>query len=270
MEKKTYNQLLSNILLFPLMDTDFSYNDPLYCYAKSYHELVTFNEQHGKTRERLKSNYAKSKKSLLSKFSEELRWEHLDEPWLMIEKFYPGLRFTTYFDRNPNLKNLNRFYIDHIFQIAKTFITFRNGEVALRYWSDPEELLLPNYPQFEKVELWNHIARTCVPDIFIAAAFVNFGITETSQMFNVSGLIRMADVPLQTLLKRGIAETHLHLNAGISYQYLWQRHTSLYQIDQESFAKSSADVEQALRKSAKEMVSIGLVAAMIKNRSCAV
>ncbi len=242
MEKKTYNQLLSNILLFPLMDKDFSYNDPLYWYAKSYHELVTFNEQHGKTRERLKSNYAKNKKSLLSKFSKELRWDHLDEPWLMIEKFYPGLRFTTYFDRNSNLKNLNRFYIDHIFQIAKTFITFRNGEVALRYWSDPEELLLPNYPQFEKVELWNHIARTCVPDIFIAAAFVNFGITETSQMFNVSGLIRMADVPLQTLLKRGIAETHLHLNAGISYQYLWQRHTSLYQIDQESFAKSSADL----------------------------
>ena len=69
--------------------------------------------------------------------------------------------------------------------IAKTFITFRNGEVALRYWSDPEELLLPNYPQFEKVELWNHIARTYVPDIFIAAAFVNFGITETRGVYHL-------------------------------------------------------------------------------------
>ena len=66
-----------------------------------------------------------------------------------------------YYDKANN--DLGEFYLQHIKNIARTFITFRDGMASVRAWSDDNECLLRNYDGLHKIELWNYITRTSRP-----------------------------------------------------------------------------------------------------------
>ena len=234
MEKRTYNQLLSEIILLPLIKKDFNRDDKIYNYAKAYKNILYTRKNEEYFRPQYRMELTKAKNELIDIFFNDTRWDHLDDTWLMLEKFYAGYNISDYIQENNDMLGINYFYIDHILKIARTFVTFRDGVASIRYWSGDNDVLLPGVKQEAKIELWNYISRTTVPDIFIASAYVNSEIKDIDCLFNVSNLVCLADMPLRKIFDKGVAETHLHLNAGNSYHFLWNRCTSLFYYDGKS------------------------------------
>ncbi len=226
MNKKTHSQLLAEILLLPFIHKEFNSVDPISQYAAAYSNVIHQDRLVGiKNRNNILKEYLDSKKALIKLFSSDARWNHLDDVQLLLDMFYPGLKLQEYY--NANEGEIGRFYLQHIFDIARVFVTFRDGIVSIRNWSKDTDPFLQSYTEFDKIELWNHISRTSVPDLFIAACYVNFNATTMGNLQNVPNLVYLADMPLKVILKKGVAETHMHANAGISYHDLWCHHTSL-------------------------------------------
>lgn len=227
MNNSEYNQLLADTMLMPFIAVDFNQNDLLCNYVKAYSNLICgaklgIESNHKQSKKEL----TEARKSILKRFSQDSRWGHLDDAQMLADAFYPGYKLMKYYD--PDRHDLGRFYLQHINDVARTFITFRDGLVSVRSWSDDTERLLNNYDGLHKIELWNYVTRTITPDLFISAAYINFGVTEPEMLVNVPNLLALADVPLNNILKKGVAETHLHMNAGLSYSFVWKCCTELF------------------------------------------
>lgn len=227
MTNSEYNQLLAETMLMPLITVDFSQNDLLCDYVKSYVKLICDSLPSSELdHKNAKSALNKARKNILAKFSQNTKWGHLDDAQMLTDMFYPGYKLNYYYDKEN--KDLGQFYLQHIKDVARTFVTFRDGVVSVRSWSDDNECLLKHYDGIHKIELWNYITRTITPDLLIAAAYINFGVTDPKMLVNVPNLLSLSDIPLNNLLKKGVAETHLHMNAGLSYSFVWKCCTELF------------------------------------------
>lgn len=235
MRKSDYNQLVATLMLMPLTDTHLNNDDFLSDFILAYKHIVEGSKYCGEpTHKQAKKNLEASKRKILSHLGTDPRWTHLDDIQMLLDSFYPAYKLINYYEENSF--TLGKFYLQHILDIAQAFITFRDGVVASRswsdrLWSDKEEQLLNGYDGLQKIELWNNISRTVPMDIFIAAAYVNFEVDEADFLINVPNLISLADVPLNKILKKGVAETHLHLNVGYSYSFLWRNFVGLFYTD---------------------------------------
>lgn len=221
MNNSEYNQLLSEALLLPFIDLNFNKEDLLRDFVHSYKQLVCGERYCGEpTHKNAKKALNIAKEKILKYFSADPRWNHLDDVQMLMDAFYPGYKLINYYDEKNN--DLGRFYLQHILNVARTFITFRDGVPSVRSWADKEEKLLNNYDGMHKIELWNNITRTIPPDLFIASTYVNFNVKEVEMLINVPNLVMLADIPLSKIFKKGVAETHLHMNVGYSYSYVWK------------------------------------------------
>ena len=229
MNKKKYNQLLSEIILLPFIHADFDTEDLIQNYVSAYHALVQHERvEHISSKNNRERKFVFAKKQLIKQAFTDYRWEHLDDVQMMLEMFYPGQKLNDMC--NGFEYGIGKFYLEHISNISRVFLTFRDGMISLRTWSKESDPFLSDYDDFNKIELWNHLSRTAMSDLFIAACFVNFNIKETNMLYGTPNLVFLADMPLMKLLKKGVAETHMHTNAGISYQDLWKYYTSLHNI----------------------------------------
>ncbi len=221
MNNSEYNQLLAELILMPFVDVKLNCDDWLCSYARAYKQLVCGDKFSGEpTHSELKKTFERSKRKILYQFASDPRWKHLDDVQMLLDAFYPGYKLMEFYNEQSN--DLGKFYLNHIFNVARTFITFRDGIVSVRSWSDDEECLLYNYEGLLKIELWNNITRTIPPDLFIAAAYLNFSVEDADALVNVPNLVMLADIPLSKIFKKGVAETHLHMNVGFSYSYVWR------------------------------------------------
>ena len=212
-------------MMLPFNRIDFNENDPILNFVAAYGSIIENNNSYNtELRKNKKEKYNTFRSQLVNCFSNDYRWNHFDDIFEVLNMFFPNVKLINYFDKEQ--KDIGRFYIQYIMDIAKTFITFRDGLVSVRNWSDCSDPFLNNYNEFEKIDLWNNISRTVTVDLFIAAAYVNFGI-DTGNMFDVPNLVYLADMPLKVILKKGVAETHMHANAGLSYQHIWEEQMSL-------------------------------------------
>ncbi len=138
------------------------------------------------------------------------------------------LIFLKYFS-NREMKNIfvnegcAKGYCTLLSKIVKNLITHRNGKIAFKYWSGEGEVgFLGGYENFEKVELWHEINRHLSTDLLIAAYLVGNEMGE-SQLSVGSISVMMADVQLNELLSKGLAETHCHTGAGIEFCLSWRQ-----------------------------------------------
>jgi len=194
MNNSEYNQFLADTLLMPFVDTDFTQNDLLCNYVGAYSRLVCdaklgSEENHKKS----KADLNASRKSILRRFSADSRWGHFDDAQMLVDAFYPGYKLLKFYDQSNN--DLGRFYLQHIIDVSRTFITFRDGIASIRSWSDDNERLLNNYDGLHKIELWNYVTRTMPPDLFISAAYINFGVTDPNLLVNVPNLLSRSTNP---------------------------------------------------------------------------
>lgn len=133
---------------------------------------------------------------------------------------------------------------------AKTFLTSRNGIAAFKYWSSGQEAhpgpgyRPPHYPQpdwnqdllrgkFEirRIEAWHSLLQ-CLPESFFLSSFAacladpadsaDPWVTCYEILLGFGDTVHIADVLLDKILDKGLAETHLHANASRSFDLNWE------------------------------------------------
>ncbi len=110
-------------------------------------------------------------------------------------------------------------------------MTYRDGVAAIRTWNNMgvgrEKDIFHAEFVFDKVEIWNLLCRMAVPDIFIAIFAAESNLDETA-LYEQKPHISLADKLLIKTLKKGMAENHLHFNAGYDYETFWINKVNLW------------------------------------------
>jgi len=260
MNKERMSQILS-ILLMPYLEKEFCEEgkDVIENIRYSFAEL---RRRQGKSlgeKERLREEYETAERQLtiFLQNRSELKPRTLDDLRMLLELYFPEAQIADTYDecREHNEKNrhdIERHYFYNIFRIAKSLLTFRDGEAAIRTWMnekrDGENDIFDCSDIFDKVEIWNQLSRKMVPDVFIMAFYIEAGLDRTFYLHGQTGRILLADKTLERILEKGVAETHFHMNAGINYEILWEKATHLEAWEKRIAAKEEYEKSIDYRK----------------------
>lgn len=222
----TRNQQLSLIcrtLLLPFRDPAFGCNDPLLNKANTYLDFLTRN---GREHE-LYRTYVQQRNQIIQSLFAEGAPDNMDNIQQSLNMFYDDTVLCERIGAKRSDSHaqyaLDAFYIDRILEISDSFVTLRNGHPALRTWTNRSRKdLFEAYGNLHKAELWNMLARLSTPDLWISGYYVNSGLNDLGDLQNIMDDLLLADHVLLQRLEKGLAETHLHFNAGMNYQMLWE------------------------------------------------
>lgn len=207
-------------------------------------------------RKKLEATYYKCEKALEEFLSKKRGWyiQNIDDFKLLMNLFYPEEKIANLYTSSMDEDScrINQVYLENIFEIAKSLLTFRDGKVAIRTWvNDQDEKDIFRYPSiFDKVEIWNLLGRLVTTDVFIAAFFVEIGAEEVYYLSGQTNGIFLADKTLEKILRKGVAETHMHFNAGAGFVYLWQE-----QMDFREWGDKLENAEQYKKYSHKHRIT---------------
>lgn len=230
---------ISSVLLLPYREKEFLNMDTdVIANLRYLFSLLQYRCKMSKTKAgKLERQYYSAEKKLENFFVQHSEWNihNLDDFRMLVNLFFPeeeiGKIYQSFIFREKEPKD-SKYYIDlqylkNIFRISKSLLTFRDGRIAIRTWMNErdgqEEDIFGYSDVFDKIELWNIINRMMIPDAFIAAFIADAGLKDEYYLYNQNGSITLADKTLELILQKGVAETHLHFNAGISYGDLWQK-----------------------------------------------
>lgn len=191
-------------------------------------------------RESLRKQYYAAE-GTLKKFIErhqEWRIHTFDDFTLLLDMFFSEIEIAQLYEDIEKYAGkttqcleycIDNVYLKKIYEIAKSLLTFRDGKIAIRTWiNEDDETDIFRYPNvFDKIEVWNLLGRMVTTDLFVVAFFVEAELTDVFYLYNQTGGILLADKTLEKVLQRGMAETHMHFNAGVEFTYLWQKRMDL-------------------------------------------
>lgn len=270
MKKDRLSQIL-NVLLLPYTDVELCKNEKdaienlRYSFAKLRDRQGLSQTEKRKT----EKEYYRSEHDMTTFLQQhtELQAHDLDDLKMLINLFYPEDKIADLYNSFgkkgiATSHNIERYYLYNLFRIADSLLTFRDGEIAIRAWMNEEidgECDIFAYSDiFDKVEIWNLLCRKMVPDVFIAAFYVEAGLIEPRYLYGQTGSIMLADKTLERILQKGIAETHLHLNAGLQFEILWEYATTL------SYWEKYIHSEEAYQKRMEDDMAVGLHIAVFR------
>ena len=208
--------LICRTLLLPLRDPSFGNRDLLVQKTKCYRDFLERSGQESK----LYRAYVNQRNALIERLCQDTSPQRLDEVQQMLEMFYGD---PLLYEQLTQAQNLDRFYLRRIAEISDSFVTLRDGRPALRFWTRAEQAdLFGAHTGLHKAELWNTLVRLSTPDLWIAAYYINIGAEDVHVLSHVSDELLLADQVLMKKLSVGFAETHMHFNAGLDYQALWE------------------------------------------------
>ncbi|MBO0959947.1 hypothetical protein J1P26_09430 [Neobacillus sp. MM2021_6] len=152
-------------------------------------------------------------------FNRTNRIYNLDEVKLLIKKYFPQEKlYRTSFKG----ENVSHYYLEYLSQISHIFLTHRNGKISLKYWkSEDEDALLGPYSGLNKVAMWNSMDRMFTTEILVILYLLRNGMTDEVYLKGYHTNVHLADTQLEQVLSRGVAETHMHLNAGGNFGMNW-------------------------------------------------
>lgn len=242
MNRKQRVEMIVKTLLMPFTCGPFTGEDLLLEKVLAYQAQAECTEdQHNILHEK----YHSKRMTLLQTLQASVRTDRISELVELVEMFYPEKKLADRLD--PHI-GLDAWYVERLLTLATEFITLRDGVVSIRMWAeedplDPEKReLFPPHSGLYKVELWSEISRVITPDVLIAAYFVQCGISDWRYLKNVPDNISLSDSILSRLNGKGIAETHMHLRAGMSYLSVWEAVTDLTAL--RSFKSSDFQSQQ--------------------------
>jgi len=161
----------------------------------------------------------------------------IDDYILMLNLFFKEQECNKLFGFFREIDNreylISVLYLKNLSRIARSLLTFRDGRIAIRMWTNKkdstgEKDIFSGQDVYNKIEIWNLLSRMMPLDILIAVFLTENELDEEYYLYRQNGMIFLGDNILETLLRRGIAETHLHFNAGMQYQYIWQEYMNLF------------------------------------------
>lgn len=149
----------------------------------------------------------------------------IDEIGLLLNAFYPENDIRASF--TPDIQD-SSICLSTIFKISKAFITKRDGYVAFKPWETSDEAdFLGAYKGIHKVEFWNSLTRILSPDLLITSYLIDKGLEDEYNLKDINAHIVMADIPLKKIFQKGLAEIHMHAQAGIDYCSKWADMTNI-------------------------------------------
>lgn len=156
-------------------------------------------------------------KKAYSVINRSQRINNLDEINLLFNKFYSRKELVS-------TNNITEFYIYLLSKLSKSLITHRNGRIALKYWeSDGEEDFIGPYKGINKVALWNSLNRMFTTDLLIIRYLIDNNMNNEVYLNGYYSSIMLEDLQLEQILKKGLAETHIHKGAAINFYISWQQ-----------------------------------------------
>lgn len=142
---------------------------------------------------------------------------NFDEVNLLFDKFYPKEALNNYKD------NISKFYMQVLSQLAKSFISHRDGKIVFKYWkSEGEEDFIGPYSGINKIAFWNYLNRIFTTDLLVVRYLLDNGMEDERNLEGFTSTIMLADSQLERIFKKGIAETHIHKKAAINFYISWQ------------------------------------------------
>lgn len=142
---------------------------------------------------------------------------NFDEVNLLFDKFYPKDKL------NEHKNNIIKFYMEVLSKLASAFISHRDGKIVFKYWkSEDEEEFIGPYSGINKIAFWNYLNRIFTIDLLIVRYLLDNGVKDERNIEGFISTILIADSQLEKILKKGVAENHIHKNAAINFYISWQ------------------------------------------------
>lgn len=219
MNRKQRVLLIVRVLLFPYTRQPFTQEDLLLKKAQIYREMSLSS---GGLYRQKSAVYNQLRQRLEERLQEEIPTCKLSEINQLQQMFYGEEELTAYLQRSRS-DSLDGYYCQKLQEIAAEFITLRDGRVSIRMWeSQNPRSLFHGHSGLYKVEIWSELSRTITPDVLIAAYFVACGVEQTAYLASLPDNVFLSDSLLARINHQGLAETHLHLSAGMSYLSVWE------------------------------------------------
>ena len=229
--------LILGVLFYPITDPGIQGMDYLYERYLAYKELIsvkgtnadileekgTKNAKYRRTGEKLIQYLADSCRSRIRSY---------DDLLMLCELYYPLLEMDRSIEEiqrkikepqgNHSVaeENTSLFYLERIRRTAMSLLTYRDGILAIRTWNNGEDDLFCSPHVFDKVEIWNMLNSYISPDLLMALFIVECGLGEEA-LYGQKPYISLPDKLLVKVLRKGMAENHLHFNAGFDYEAVW-------------------------------------------------
>ena len=173
---------------------------------------------------RKQSNNSKNEfeKIIIDELNGKIHVYNYDELDLTINKFSQF-----FFNKTQNSSDeINcyscRYCYNLIQELTNAFITLRDGKISYKYWENQsEEKLLGIKSNENKIHVFNHLSRLLPNDILIT----NFLVKNNIDIQGLNGVyfnINIADKLLENVLKKGVAENHVHLGASHNFAIIWR------------------------------------------------
>ncbi|MDO7487586.1 hypothetical protein Q5O89_20875 [Peribacillus frigoritolerans] len=184
---------------------------------------------------------------------------NLEEIRLLIEQYFPKELFIS-------SNSTCHLYFDYLTELSKVFLTHRNGQISLKYWesneyNEKENRILGPYRGIYKIAVWNSLNRTFTTDLLAILYLLDLGMEDEYSLKSFAAGINVSDTQLDKILSKGIAETHLHLNAAGSFDFTWQTLMSNQKVDDQVFL-STFKYDKEIKYFVKAMSIIRIVLAM--------
>ncbi|MCB2300273.1 amidohydrolase family protein [Clostridium tagluense] len=198
--------IMLKLIVMPFTEYDF--------YEKDYIEELSNKELIEEYKLYLNNVLFKKVYNIINKTQ---RINNLDEINLLFNKFY---------SRTELIKenNITSFYMWFISKLSKSLISHRNGRIALKYWeSDGEEDFIGPYKGINKVALWNSLNRMFTTDLLVIRYLIDNNMNNEAYLDGYYSSIMLEDLQLEQVLKKGVAETHIHKGAAINFYISWQQ-----------------------------------------------
>ncbi|WP_420540445.1 hypothetical protein ACN92M_25260 (plasmid) [Paenibacillus polymyxa] len=227
--------LLINISLFPFQNLRFL----------GQHEILAALGYVEERNEVGKEVRRQAQKHLRTQIQNEVlrkaRPKSMDEINLLMQKFYPmlcnddeaertGFRFESSKNSIPVEKKIYLHYFHILEEFGDSLISYRDGDVVFKYWKNDVNHdkqwkfinFMENYKGQDKVHFFHAISRFIPLDLIIILHFIKNGLHDPIQLYEFYQHVNLADAALDDILRRGVAENHIHASAAFNFSILWQ------------------------------------------------
>lgn len=167
------------------------------------------------------------KKSIYPLINKYMTIRSLDEIDLFWELFYPEKELKRY----DECKDV--YLLDLLKNFARTFLSHRDGRIVFKYWESDSNKYFKVYKGISKVLLWNSINRYFTTDILGILYMIDNNMNHVEYLKGYYSSVALEDMQLESILKKGTAETHLHISASTDFYTSWKNLMNLYKDNKE-------------------------------------
>lgn len=136
-----------------------------------------------------------------------------DEIDLLIRKYHK--------DKKLYKHNEILYYYELLSKISKSFISHRDGKIILKYWESKSDNFLDEYNGLNKIAMWNTLNREINIDVLVFQYMLDNGMEDYRYLQCYNSIVHIEDLQLERVLSKGIADTHMHIGAGIDFEISW-------------------------------------------------